>query len=154
MEPTVTLTLLAAAGGSVRGLLDLYTAVITWQSACRDHLERNGDTAERPRFRSRVDLGPDLLAGLFHVVLGAFVGLVLTLAGQVESAFMALMAGVAAPAVLQQMATVKGRVVHTQTFGVQSGEGSDYGVLPPPRNPAPPDTAPDPSEGDAGSKGE
>ncbi|WP_157745687.1 hypothetical protein [Nocardiopsis gilva] len=112
------MTLIAAAGGSIRGLLDLYSAVLAWQSARNKHIKEGGEPSERPSFSASCDLAPDLLAAVFHVVLGAFAGFVLVLTGQIESSLMALLAGAAAPALLQQMVTVKWRLVQARAFGL------------------------------------
>jgi hypothetical protein len=102
----LTFLILGAAGGSFRGLVDLYNEITRWQQDRRIHRLKK-KRSEAPRLKEYVDAIPDTVAGLAHIFLGAMVGLILGKSGQVSGAYGTILAGAAAPALLTQLGQLK-----------------------------------------------
>jgi hypothetical protein len=69
-----TLILLGAAGGLLRGALDLYTRFVSWQAdrnAHRQAITAGTAQGEAPRFQAYFDPPVDIAAAVVHTVMGA-----------------------------------------------------------------------------------
>lgn len=102
--------MLGAAGGSLRGLIDVYNQTIAWQGARREHRRAAvtaGQQEEPPHFREYFDLIPDSVAALVHMGMGAACALLFGLSGQISGVYAALVVGVSAPALLTQLGRVQ-----------------------------------------------
>jgi hypothetical protein len=97
---------LGAAGGSFRGLIDLYNQVTRWHTARRVH-RLNRAPGPAPRLTEYVDVVADTVAGVFHIALGAGMGLLLGTTGQVTGAYGAIIVGASAPVLLTQIGQLK-----------------------------------------------
>jgi hypothetical protein len=63
-----TLILLGAAGGLLRGAVDLYTRFVSWQAARRD---ARRSASQAPLFQEYFDPSTDIVAAVVHTVMGA-----------------------------------------------------------------------------------
>jgi hypothetical protein len=101
--------LLGAAGGSLRGVIDLYSQFMQWHGARRAYqVQRSsGRRPKVPRFRDHMDVVPEVVASLVHITLGALAGGILGGTGQVAGAYAAVLVGASAPALLMQLGQVK-----------------------------------------------
>lgn len=99
--------LLGAAGGSVRGVIDLYTSVLTWQEARRSfRAEPPSAEEEAPPFSRFFDPFADSIAICIHVAMGAGVAVLLGSTDQISGAYAALISGISAPAILTQIGRI------------------------------------------------
>ncbi|KUO01769.1 hypothetical protein [Streptomyces resistomycificus] len=103
-----TLVLLGAAGGALRGLLDVYTRFLDWQTDRRAHRRLPlGQQSEPPRFRSYFDPIGDPVAAVVHSAMGAGAAVLLGTTGQISGAYAALVVGISAPVILTQLGRVQ-----------------------------------------------
>ncbi|MEU1184248.1 hypothetical protein ABZ464_42890 [Streptomyces sp. NPDC005820] len=102
------LILLGAAGGALRGLLDVYTRFLDWQSARRSHRRSPaGQPDELPRFREYFDPVADPVAAVVHSAMGAGAAVLFGTTGQVSGAYAAVVVGISAPVILTQLGRVQ-----------------------------------------------
>jgi hypothetical protein len=102
-----TFALLGAVGGSLRGLIDLYTQIARWHLARRAHRSSRGPDSAIPRLTDYVDVVPEVVAGVVHIALGAAAGALFGGTGQVAGAYAAVLVGASAPALLMQLGQIK-----------------------------------------------
>ncbi|MHA5053355.1 hypothetical protein, partial [Streptomyces sp. SD15] len=121
---TAMLFVLGAAGGSLRGLVDAYNQTMEWQTARREHRRTDPatDTPGPPRLREFFDPAPDLVAAVFHTVLGAAGAALFGMSGQISGSYAAIAVGISAPAILTQLGRVQ--TVSEAVTGVSPGAGS------------------------------
>ncbi|MGW7046366.1 hypothetical protein ACWGDT_27490 [Streptomyces avermitilis] len=101
---TVTLLLLGAAGGAVRGIVHAYDCMTEWLGGRRQHRLIPDPPAEGPpAFSTFYDVGGESIAAVVHTVLGAAVAVLLGTSGQVSGGFAVFAAGASAPLVLVQL---------------------------------------------------
>lgn len=136
-----TLILLGAAGGLLRGALDVYTRFVSWQADRRAHRQLTAaGTAEgeAPGFQAYFDPAVDVAAAVVHGVMGAGAAVLFGTTGQISGGYAALVVGISAPMLLTQL----GRV---QTVNeAMTGERQPAGAVP---------DAPAAGEADAGVAG-
>jgi hypothetical protein len=113
---------LGAAGGSFRGLIDLYNQITRWHTARRAHRLARARTPA-PRLTDYVDVVADTVAGAFHIALGAGMGLLLGTTGQVTGAYGAIIVGASAPVLLTQLGQLK--VIKDAVTGTGERVGND-----------------------------
>ncbi|MFC8511618.1 hypothetical protein [Streptomyces sp. NPDC057257] len=121
---TWLLVLLGAAGGSLRGLVDVYNQTMAWQEARRAHrkaVAQEEDTGEPPRFREYFDPIPDSVATVVHMGMGAACAVLFGLSGQISGVYAALVVGVSAPTLLTQLGRTQ--MVDEAVTGVSSTQG-------------------------------
>jgi hypothetical protein len=99
-----TLIVLGAAGGLLRGAVDLYTRFVSWQ-AVRLACLQSGNSA--PRFREYFDPSTDIVAPAVHTVMGAGAAVLFGTTGQISGAYAALVVGMSAPMLLTQLTRVQ-----------------------------------------------
>ncbi|MEY9989176.1 hypothetical protein ABIE67_001208 [Streptomyces sp. V4I8] len=102
-----TLLLLGAAGGALRGLLDVYNRFLDWQSDRRARLLSTTDAGEPPRFREYFDPVADPIAAVVHSAMGAAAAALFGTTGQVSGAYAAIVVGISAPVILTQLGRVQ-----------------------------------------------
>ena len=123
------LLLLGAAGGSLRGLVDVYNQTMAWQEARREHrraVAQEEETGEPPRFREYFDLIPDSVAAVVHMGLGAACAVLFGLSGQISGVYAALVVGVSAPTLLTQLGRIQ--TVGEAVAGNAAAQGADAGA--------------------------
>ncbi|MFD3542447.1 hypothetical protein ACFWUQ_23565 [Streptomyces sp. NPDC058662] len=106
-----TLILLGAAGGLLRGALDLYNRFVSWQA---DHLLHRQSTAEEtaaqglpPRFGAYFDPAVDTVAAVLHSAMGAGAAVLFGTTGQISGEYAALVVGMSAPILLTQLSRIQ-----------------------------------------------
>ena len=103
-----TLILLGAAGGVLRGLLDVYARFLDWQSDRRAHRRLPpGHDGEPPRFQQYFDPVGDPVAAVVHSGLGAGAAVLFGATGQISGAYAAVVVGISAPVILTQLSRVQ-----------------------------------------------
>jgi hypothetical protein len=103
-----TLVLLGAAGGALRGLLDVYTRFLDWQTDRRAHRRLPpGQEGEPPRFRDYFDPVGDPVAAVVHSAMGAGAAVLFGTTGQISGAYAAIVVGISAPVILTQLGRVQ-----------------------------------------------
>ncbi|CAL9672945.1 hypothetical protein SUDANB140_07552 (plasmid) [Streptomyces sp. enrichment culture] len=105
-----TLILLGAAGGLLRGVVDLYARFVCWQADRNAH--RQGITAgttqgEAPRFQGYFDAPVDFAAAVVHTTMGAGAAVLFGTTGQVSGEYAALVVGMSAPVLLTQLIRIQ-----------------------------------------------
>jgi hypothetical protein len=138
-----TLILLGAAGGVLRGLLDVYARFLDWQSDRRAHRRLPaGPGDEPPRFQQYFDPVGDPVAAVVHSALGAGAAVLFGATGQISGAYAAIVVGISAPVILTQLSRVQS-VSDALTAGPPPGMTSDGTMSEPAahRDPAPPEPA-------------
>jgi hypothetical protein len=93
-----------AVGGFIVELINLWSNLIAWQAA--RHAARAKAEHPLPDIAKYIDLRADTAVAVTRVILGAAAGLLFH--GQVTGATAAIAVGASAPAVLAQLATVRG----------------------------------------------
>ncbi|WP_308297319.1 MULTISPECIES: hypothetical protein [unclassified Streptomyces] len=137
-----TLILLGAAGGLLRGLLDVYTQFVNWQADRRAHRQLPaGHGCEAPRFQEYYDPIADPIAAVVHSAMGAGAAVLFGTTGQISGAYAALVVGMSAPMLLTQLGRVPS-VIDAVTGGSQTGDASQVEAIP---QSAPAARQPDPS---------
>jgi hypothetical protein len=103
--------LLGAAGGSVRGLIEIYNHFTHWRAARHQfrQQQRSGaaEASAAPQLASYLDAVPETVALVIHTSLGAGAGFLFTATGQVTGAFAAIVVGASAPALLTQLGQLR-----------------------------------------------
>lgn len=129
---TATLLALGAAGGSLRGLVDAYNQTMGWQAARREHRKNPATSSgqEVPRFREFFDPVPDVVAAVFHTVLGSAAAAMFGMSGQISGAYAAIAVGISAPAVLTQLGRVQS-VSEAIAGGTTPQPNASTGTAPP-----------------------
>lgn len=126
-----TLMLLGAAGGVLRGLLDVYARFLDWQSDRRAHRRLpSGQEDEPPRFQQYFDPVGDPVAAVVHSGLGAAAAVLFGTTGQISGAYAAIVVGISAPVILTQLSRVQS-VSDALTASPPPGMTSD-GAMPEP----------------------
>ncbi|WP_174479401.1 hypothetical protein [Streptomyces hokutonensis] len=136
-----TLILLGAAGGVLRGLLDVYTRFLDWQSDRRAHRRLSpGQESEPPRFQQYFDPVGDPVAAVVHSGMGAGAAVLFGTTGQISGAYAAIVVGISAPVILTQLSRVQS-VSDALTAGPPPGIASDGATteLVPRRDPVAPE---------------
>ena len=152
MVTVPTLILLGAAGGVLRGLLDVYTRFLDWQSDRRAHRRLPpGQDGEPPRFQQYFDPVGDPVAAMVHSGMGAGAAVLFGATGQISGAYAAIVVGISAPVILTQLSRVQS-VSDALTTSPPAGTASDDAMTEPAarREPVAPElaatsTAPGPS---------
>ncbi|MER7639105.1 hypothetical protein [Streptomyces sp. NPDC126522] len=120
-----TLILLGAAGGVLRGLLDVYTRFLDWQSDRRAHRRLPpGQEGEPPRFQQYFDPVGDPVAAVVHSGMGAGAAVLFGSTGQISGAYAAIVVGISAPVILTQLSRVQS-VSDALTASPSPGVASD-----------------------------
>ncbi|MET8663938.1 hypothetical protein ABZV87_06335 [Streptomyces tendae] len=102
------LILLGAAGGALRGLLDVYSRFLDWQADRRANRQLpTGQESEAPRFQEYFDPVADPIAAVVHSAMGAGAAVLLGTTGQVSGAYAAVVVGISAPVILTQLGRVQ-----------------------------------------------
>ncbi len=102
------LILLGAAGGALRGLLDVYNRFLDWQSDRRAHRQSPaGQRGEVPRFADHFDPVADPVAAVVHSGMGAGAAVLFGTTGQISGAYAAMVVGLSAPVLLTQLGRVQ-----------------------------------------------
>jgi len=99
-----TLIVLGAAGGLLRGAVDLYTRFLSWQAVRLSCLQA---ARQAPRFREHFDPSTDLVAPVVHTVMGSGAAVLFGTTGQISGAYAALVVGMSAPMLLTQLTRVQ-----------------------------------------------
>lgn len=99
-----TLILLGAAGGLLRGAVDLYTRFVSWQA--ERHACRRSDR-QAPRLPEYFDPSTDIVAAVVHTVMGAGAAVLFGTTGQISGEYAALVVGMSAPMLLTQLSRVQ-----------------------------------------------
>ncbi|MEU3614294.1 hypothetical protein ABZ725_18500 [Streptomyces sp. NPDC006872] len=106
-----TLIVLGAAGGLLRGALDVYTRFIDWQADRRLHRQSMAAGAategELPRFQGYFDPIADPVAAVVHSLMGAGAAVLFGTTGQISGAYAALVVGISAPMLLTQLGRIQ-----------------------------------------------
>lgn len=105
-----TLILLGAAGGLLRGVLDLYTRFGAWQADRRLHRQLGAEGAAQgdpPRFQMYFDLAVDIPAAVVHSLMGAGAAVLFGTTGQISGEYAALVVGMSAPVLLTQLSRIQ-----------------------------------------------
>ncbi|WP_405662887.1 hypothetical protein OG379_14850 [Streptomyces sp. NBC_01166] len=105
-----SLILLGAAGGLLRGALDLYTRFVSWQADRRAHRQSAAADAaqeEAPRFQAYFDPAVDTVAAVVHSVMGAGAAVLFGTTGQISGGYAALVVGLSAPMLLTQLGRIQ-----------------------------------------------
>lgn len=119
-----TLILLGAAGGLLRGLLDVYTNFVSWQVDRRVYRQLPAEQAgEVPRFKDYYDPLVDPIAAVVHGAMGAGAAVLFGRTGQINGAYAALVVGMSAPMLLAQLSRVQS-VVDAVTDGPEAPAAS------------------------------
>ncbi|WP_406146255.1 hypothetical protein [Streptomyces sp. NBC_01012] len=119
-----TLVLLGAAGGLLRGALDLYTRFVSWQADRRVHrrLTVEGTAGDvPPRFRAYFDPAVDIVAAVLHSAMGAGAAVLFGTTGQIDGEYATLVVGMSAPMLLTQLSRIQ--TVNESLTGVREPVG-------------------------------
>lgn len=99
---------LGAAGGLLRGLLDVYTQFVSWKGDRRAYRQLpSRQEAEAPRFQDYYDPIADPIAAVVHSAMGAGAAVLFGTTGQINGAYAALVVGMSAPMLLTQLGRVQ-----------------------------------------------
>ncbi|MFL9654124.1 hypothetical protein ACJ7VE_10450 [Streptomyces sp. PB17] len=146
------LILLGAAGGALRGLLDVYSRFLDWQADRRANRQLpTGQESEAPRFQEYFDPVADPIAAVVHSAMGAGAAVLLGTTGQVSGAYAAVVVGISAPVILTQLGRVQsvgdavGGAPQTGTAAEEVTTAGSPRAAPPTERPAPDDTGSLPS---------
>ncbi|MFG2650183.1 hypothetical protein [Streptomyces sp. NPDC048436] len=101
------LAVIAAAGGSVRGLLDAYEQTMAWRDACRKHLRQKKNKIDRPAWSEYYEVSCEISAAALQALIGGGVGVLFAATHQMESAWAAFLLGISAPAMLTYLVNSK-----------------------------------------------
>ncbi|MFD9903323.1 hypothetical protein [Streptomyces sp. NPDC059063] len=119
-----TLVLLGAAGGLLRGVLDVYTRFVDWQTDRRLHRQLSAEQAgPAPRFQDHFDPVADPIAAGVHSVMGAGAAVLFGTTGQISGAYAALVVGISAPLLLTQLGRIQS-VSDAVTGGSQTADAT------------------------------
>lgn len=99
-----TLIVVGAAGGLLRGAVDLYTRFVSWQAVRLACLQ---EAKQAPRFRAYFDPSTDIVAPVVHTVMGSGAAVLFGTTGQISGAYAALVVGMSAPMLLTQLTRVQ-----------------------------------------------
>lgn len=105
-----TLIVLGAAGGLLRGALDIYTRFVSWQADRRAHRQLTAMGAgqgETPRFQVYFDPAVDLVAAVVHSLMGAGAAVLFGTTGQISGRYAAVVVGMSAPMLLTQLGRIQ-----------------------------------------------
>jgi hypothetical protein len=105
-----TLILLGAAGGLLRGVLDVYTRFVSWQTDRRAHRQlvaAGASQGESPKFQVYFDPSVDAAAAVVHSVMGAGTAVLFGTTGQISGEYAALVVGLSAPMLLTQLGRIQ-----------------------------------------------
>ncbi|MGW5849646.1 hypothetical protein ACWFQ8_17105 [Streptomyces sp. NPDC055254] len=105
-----TLILLGAAGGLLRGVLDLYTRFVAWQGDRHTHRQLTAEgvvQGEPPGFGTYFDPAVDIVAAALHGVMGAGAAVLFGTTGQISGEYAALVVGMSAPILLTQLSRIQ-----------------------------------------------
>ncbi|MFJ8595184.1 hypothetical protein [Streptomyces sp. NPDC093598] len=139
-----TLILLGAAGGALRGLLDVYIRFLDWQTDRRAHRRLPpGQADEPPLFKTYFDPVGDPVAAVVHSAMGAGAAVLFGTTGQISGAYAAVVVGLSAPVILTQLGRVQS-VNDALNGAVLSQAGVEPGASHPAQQ-ADPLTAPPPA---------
>ncbi|GAA4329410.1 hypothetical protein GCM10023086_58530 [Streptomyces venetus] len=131
-----TLIVLGAAGGLLRGAVDLYTRFVSWQAVRLACLQAG---RQAPQFREYFDPSTDIVAPAVHTVMGAGAAVLFGTTGQISGAYAALVVGMSAPMLLTQLTRVQtvNEVVtgdrptaETAQAAVENGNTATAGTVP------------------------
>ncbi|SEC26136.1 hypothetical protein SAMN05216489_00286 [Streptomyces sp. 3213] len=102
-----TLIVLGAAGGLLRGLLDVYTQFVSWKADRRAYRQLSSrQEGAAPRFQEYYDPIADPIAAVVHSAMGAGAAVLFGTTGQINGAYAALVVGMSAPMLLTQLGRV------------------------------------------------
>ncbi|MEV5597173.1 hypothetical protein [Streptomyces sp. NPDC052496] len=107
---TGLLIAVGAAGGTLRGLIDAYNCVLTWQAARRLQRQCPDDTEPergRPRFGDYFDPVADPVALMVHAVMGGGAAALFGMTGQISGVYATFAVGASAPVLLTQLAQLR-----------------------------------------------
>lgn len=103
-----TLILLGAAGGLLRGLLDIYTQFVNWQADRRAHRQSAAiEWSDPPPFQEYYDPVADPIAAVIHSGMGAGAAVLFGTTGQISGAYAAVVVGMSAPMLLTQLSRIQ-----------------------------------------------
>uniref|UniRef100_A0AAU3GU73 Uncharacterized protein n=1 Tax=Streptomyces sp. NBC_01401 TaxID=2903854 RepID=A0AAU3GU73_9ACTN len=105
-----TLVLLGAAGGLLRGVLDLYARFVSWQADRRVHRRLTADGTAReapPQFRAYFDPAVDIVAAVLHSGMGAGAAVLFGTTGQINGEYATIVVGMSAPMLLTQLSRIQ-----------------------------------------------
>lgn len=105
-----TLILLGAAGGLLRGVLDVYTRFVTWQADRRAHRQWTAAgvaQGQAPRFQVYFDPAVDAAAAVVHSLMGAGAAVLFGMTDQINGEYAALVVGMSAPMLLTQLGRIQ-----------------------------------------------
>ncbi|CAM5432380.1 hypothetical protein GCM10010261_27880 [Streptomyces pilosus] len=105
-----TLLVLGAAGGLLRGALDVYTRFVSWQADRRAHRQLTAMGAgqgEAPRFQVYFDPAVDIAAAVVHSLMGAGAAVLFGTTGQISGQYAAVVVGMSAPMLLTQLGRIQ-----------------------------------------------
>lgn len=139
------LILLGAAGGALRGLLDVYSRFLDWQADRRANRQLpTGQESEAPRFQEYFDPVADPIAAVVHSAMGAGAAVLLGTTGQVSGAYAAVVVGISAPVILTQLGRVQsvgdavgGAATREATPAEEVTAAGSPRAAPPPERPPP-----------------
>ncbi|MEU6120811.1 hypothetical protein [Streptomyces sp. NPDC047123] len=127
-----TLILLGAAGGLLRGVLDVYTRFVSWQADRRAYRQAAAAGAyhgELPRFQVYFDPSVDVAAAVVHGVMGAGAAVLFGTTDQISGEYAALVVGMSAPMLLTQLGRIQ-TVNEAVTGGAQAAEAASGSPAP------------------------
>ncbi|WP_431990224.1 hypothetical protein [Streptomyces albogriseolus] len=105
-----TLLVLGAAGGLLRGALDVYTRFVSWQADRRVHRQLTAMRAgqeEAPLFQLYFDPAVDIVAAVVHSLMGAGAAVLFGTTGQISGQYAAVVVGMSAPMLLTQLGRIQ-----------------------------------------------
>lgn len=99
-----TLIVLGAAGGLLRGAVDLYSRFVSWQTV---RLDCRQSARQAPRFQEYFDPSTDIVAPVLHTLMGAGAAVLFGTTGQISGEYAALVVGMSAPMLLTQLTRIQ-----------------------------------------------
>ncbi|MEU0029755.1 hypothetical protein [Streptomyces sp. NPDC006335] len=120
-----TLILLGAAGGLLRGAVDLYARFVCWQTdrnAHRQAITAGTTQGEAPQFQGYFDAPVDFAAAVVHTTMGAGAAVLFGTTGQISGEYAALVVGMSAPVLLTQLIRIQ--TVNEAVTGDQQTAGA------------------------------
>ncbi|CAL9648873.1 hypothetical protein SUDANB176_06556 [Streptomyces sp. enrichment culture] len=138
-----TLLVLGAAGGALRGLLDVYVRFLDWQADRRVHRRSPPEqVGPPPRFADYFDPVGDSVAAVVHSAMGAGAAVLFGTTGQISGAYAALVVGISAPVVLTQLGRVQSvsDALTSQPVAQPATDAGAPGPAPPPEPVMPAET--------------
>lgn len=120
-----TLILLGAAGGLLRGAVDLYARFVCWQAdrnAHRQAITAGTAQGEAPQFQGYFDAPVDFAAAVVHTAMGAGAAVLFGTTGQISGEYAALVVGMSAPVLLTQLIRIQ--TVNEAVTGDRQSEGA------------------------------